>query len=122
MAKVLVIDDEPDIRGIICRVLEAAGHDVTAFANGGGAIDHVRQEPADLLITDLFMPEVEGIETIREIHRLRADMPIIAISGVDFEGGDYLSVARKFGASETLKKPFWPADLIELVSRVLSLA
>jgi len=95
-------------------------HDVTAFANGGGAIDHVRQEPADLLITDLFMPEVEGIETIREIHRLRADMPIIAISGVDFEGGDYLRVARKFGAVATLRKPFLPADLVELVSRLLS--
>ena len=88
MAKVLVIDDELGIRGIMCRVLEAAGHDVTAFANGGGAIEHVRQEPADLLITDLFMPEVEGVETICEIHRLRPDMPIIAISGVDFEGGD----------------------------------
>lgn len=122
MAKVLVIDDEPGIRGIMCRVLEAAGHDVTAFANGGGAIEHVRQEPVDLLITDLFMPEVEGIETIREIHRLRPDMPIIAISGVDFEGGDYLRVARKFGATATLKKPFWPADLVELVSRMLSLA
>jgi len=120
MAKVLVIDDEPGIRGIMCRVLEAAGHDVTAFANGAGAIEHVRQEPADLVITDLFMPEVEGIETIREIHRLRPDMRIIAISGVDFEGGDYLRVARKFGASATLKKPFWPADLVELVSRVLS--
>lgn len=122
MAKVLVIDDEPGMRDIMCRVLEAAGHDVTAFASGGGAIEHVRQQPADLLITDLFMPDVEGLETIREIRRLRPDMPIIAISGVDFEGGDYLDVARKFGAVATLKKPFWPADLFELVSRVLSLA
>ena len=120
MAKVLVIDDEPGIRGIMCRVLETAGHDVTDFANGAGAIEHVRQEPADLVITDLFMPEVEGIETIREIHRLRPDMPIIAISGVDFEGGDYLRVARKFGAVATLRKPFLPSDLVELVSRVLS--
>ena len=120
MAKVLVIDDEAGIRGIMCRVLEAAGHDIVAFANGGGAIEHVRQAPADLLITDLFMPDVEGIETIREIHRLRADMPIIAISGVDFEGGDYLRVARKFGAVATLRKPFLPADLVELVSRLLS--
>ena len=78
------------------------------------------QEPADLLITDIFMPDVEGLETIREIRRLRPDMPIIAISGVDFEGGDYLGVARKFGAVATLKKPFLPADLLELVSRVLS--
>jgi two-component system, chemotaxis family, chemotaxis protein CheY len=122
MAKVLVIDDEPGVRGVMCRVLEAAGHDGVDFDNGGGAIEHVRQQPADLLITDLFMPDVEGIETIREIHRLRPDLPIIAVSGIDFEGGDYLNVARKFGAVATLKKPFSPADLLDLVSRVLSLA
>jgi two-component system, chemotaxis family, chemotaxis protein CheY len=122
MAKVLVIDDEPGVRGVMCRVLEAVGHDVVDFGNGGGAIEHVRQQPADLLITDLFMPDVEGIETIREIHRLRPDLPIIAVSGIDFEGGDYLNVARKFGAVATLKKPFSPADLLDLVSRVLSLA
>ena len=90
MAKILVIDDEPDIRSIMCRVLETAGHEVVAFGNGSGAIDHVKREPADLLITDIFMPDVEGLETIREIRRLRPDMPIIAISGVDFEAGDYL--------------------------------
>ena len=120
MAKVLVIDDDPDVRSMMCAVLEDAGHDVTAFANGGGAIQHVRQEPADLLITDIFMPDVEGLETIREIRRLRPDLPIIAISGVDFEGADYLGVARKFGAGATLRKPFWPADLLEVVSHVLS--
>ena len=104
------------------RVLEAAGHEVTTFANGAGAIEHTRQEPADLLITDIFMPDVEGLETIREIRRTRPEVPIIAISGIDFDGGDYLAVARKFGAVATLKKPFWPADLLRVVSRVLSIA
>ena len=122
MAKVLVIDDEPGIRSVMCRALEAAGHEVVAFPDGGRAIEHVRQEPADLLITDIFMPDVEGLETIREIRRIRPEIPIIAISGVDFEGSNYLGVARKFGAVATLRKPFWPADLLELVSRVLSLA
>jgi CheY-like chemotaxis protein len=120
MAKVLVIDDEPGIRGIMRGALEAAGHEVVAFADGGGAVEYVREEPADLLITDIFMPDVEGLETIREIRRLRPDMPIIAISRIDFEGADYLGVARKFGAVATLRKPFWPADLLDLVSRVLS--
>jgi two-component system nitrogen regulation response regulator NtrX len=67
MAKILVIDDEPGIRDIICRVLEAAGHEVVAYENGQGAIDHINTAPADLLITDIFMPEVEGLETIRRI-------------------------------------------------------
>lgn len=120
MAKVLVIDDEPGIRGIMCSALGAAGHEVVDFADGGGAVEYVREQPADLLITDIFMPDVEGLETIREIHRLQPDMPIIAISGVEFEGWDYLGVARKFGAAATLRKPFWPADLLDLVSRVLS--
>jgi CheY-like chemotaxis protein len=120
MAKVLVIDDESGIRSIMCRALEAAGHEAVAFPDGSRAIEHVRHEPADLLITDIFMPDVEGLETIREIRRLRPDIPIIAISGVDFEGGNYLAVARKFGAVATLRKPFWPADLLELVSHVLN--
>src|SRR4051794_10383155 len=98
MAKVLVIDDDPDVRDLMLSLLAEAGHDVVAFANGGGAIDHVRQEHADLLVTDIFMPDVEGLETIREFRRLRPDVPIIAISGIDFDGGDYLRVARKFGA------------------------
>ena len=121
MAKILVIDDEPGMRVMVCRVLEAAGHAVVTFENGGGAIVHVMQEPADLLITDIFMPDVEGLETIREIGRLRPELPIIAISGVDFDGGDYLGIARKFGAAATLRKPFWPADLLEVVPRVLTL-
>jgi two-component system chemotaxis response regulator CheY len=120
MSKVLVIDDEPGIRAIMCSALEAAGYEVVGFAEGGGAIEHVREESADLLITDIFMPEVEGLETIREIRRLRPDMPIIAISGIDLEGADYLGFARKFGAVATLRKPFWPTDLLDLVSRVLS--
>ena len=120
MSKVLVIDDEPGIRTVMCSALESAGYEVVAFAEGGGAIEHVREESADLLITDIFMPEVEGLETIREIRRLRPDMPIIAISGIEIEGADYLGFARKFGAVATLKKPFWPADLLDLVSRVLS--
>jgi len=120
MSKILVIDDEPGIRAIMCSALEAAGYEVVGFAEGGGAIEHVREESADLLITDIFMPEVEGLETIREIRRLRPDMPIIAISGIDLEGADYLGFARKFGAAATLRKPFWPTDLLDLVSRVLS--
>ena len=119
MAKILVIDDEPGIREIIWCVLKAAGHEVIVFPNGAGAISHVRREPADLLITDIFMPEVEGLETIRDIRHLASEMPIIAISGVVLEGRNYLQIAKKFGAVATLQKPFWPADLLDLVSSVL---
>jgi len=72
-----------------------------------------------LLVTDIFMPEMEGLETIRLARDLQSKMPIIAMSGVNFEGGDYLEIAEKFGALATLKKPFRPAELLDLVSRLL---
>jgi CheY-like chemotaxis protein len=66
------------------------------------------------------MPEMEGLETIRQVRDLRSDIPIIAMSGFYFEGGDYLQIAEKFGAVATLKKPFLPTQLIALVSRLLA--
>jgi CheY-like chemotaxis protein len=120
MARIIVIDDEPGVLRVACLVLEAAGHTVAAYPDGRGGIAHIEREPPDLLITDLFMPEMEGLETIRLARELQAEMPIIAISGVDFAGGDYLEIAEKFGALATLKKPFRPADLVDLVARLLA--
>jgi CheY-like chemotaxis protein len=119
MAKIIVIDDEPGILRIACLALEAAGHSVVAYPDGRGGIEHIRREPPDLLLTDIFMPEMEGLETIRQARDLQSEMPIIAMSGVYFEGGDYLEIAEKFGAVATLKKPFRPAELLDLVARLL---
>ena len=120
MAKILVIDDEPGILRIACAALEAAGHSVAAYPDGRGGIEHIRREAPDLLITDIFMPEMEGLETIRQARALHSLMPIIAISGVSFDDGDYLDIAEKFGAVATLKKPFRPADLLGLVIQLLA--
>ena len=81
MAKIVVIDDEPGILRIACLALEAAGHAVVAYPDGRGGIEHIKREPPDLLITDIFMPEMEGLETIRLARGLRSEMPIIAMSG-----------------------------------------
>jgi DNA-binding NtrC family response regulator len=120
MANILVIDDEPAVCDIACDVLERAGHTVASYADGRGGIDHIKRDPPDLLITDIFMPEMEGLETIRLARDLQSEMPIIAMSGVFTEGGDYLVIAEKFGALATLKKPFRPADLVGLVARLLA--
>jgi CheY-like chemotaxis protein len=120
MARIIVIDDEPGIRSITCAVLEAAGHTVVAYPDGRGGIAHIKRDPPDLLVTDLFMPEMEGLETIRLARDLQSRMPIIAMSGVYFEGGDYLEIAEKFGALATLRKPFRPGDLVNLVGRLLA--
>ena len=119
MAKIVVIDDEPGVLRVACLALEAAGHAVVAYPDGRGGIEQIRREPPDLLITDIFMPEMEGLETIRLARDLQSEMPIIAMSGVQFEGGDYLEIAEKFGAVATLKKPFRPSDLLDLVARLL---
>ena len=120
MANIVVIDDEPAMLRIAGRTLEAAGHVVAAFADGRRGIAHLRTEAPDLLITDIFMPEMEGLETIQAAHRLRPEMPIIAMSGVSFGGGDYLRIAERFGAVATLKKPFRRSELLALVSSVLA--
>jgi len=117
MARIIVIDDQPGILRVACLALEAAGHQVVAYPDGRGGIAHIKRDPPDLLVTDLFMPEMEGLETIRLARDLQSRMPIIAMSGVYF--GDYLEIAAKFGALATLKKPFRPADLVALVARLL---
>ena len=91
-----------------------------AFENDRGAVEHLRSADPDLLITDIFMPEMEGIETIQRVRALKPHLPIIAISGFMFGSADYLEIAEKFGAIATLKKPFRPAELLELVSRLLA--
>ena len=102
------------------RVLKQAGHLVTAFRDGRAAIERLRREAADLLITDIFMPEMEGLETMQHAHALYPAMPIIAVSG----GGslqlmEYLRFARRFGAIETLQKPFRATDLLAVVTPLL---
>lgn len=120
MATIIVIDDEQGIRRTVRRALQAAGHAVVTYANGSGGIAHLAKAAVDLLITDIFMPEVEGLEMIAKARELHPAMPIIAISGLFFEGADYLPIAAKFGATATLRKPFRPAELNALVSSLLA--
>ncbi|HEX3864694.1 MAG TPA: response regulator [Stellaceae bacterium] len=120
MANIVVIDDEAGIRRVTSRTLEIAGHHVVAFADGRAGLDHIAREVPDLLITDIFMPEMEGLETIMRVRAIDANLPIIAMSGISIEGSDYLRIAEKFGAVATLKKPFRAAELIGLVAQLLA--
>jgi DNA-binding response OmpR family regulator len=116
MAKILIIDDEPQIRGVLRKALERAGHEVREAGDGLKGITSFRQEPADLVITDILMPDKEGLESIQELKALRPGLRIIAVSGgIPSAPMDVLAVARTFGASRTFWKPFDLATLLAAV-------
>ena len=120
MARILVIDDDDLIRKLVSKTLERAGYEVAASADGRDAARLYRREPADLIITDLFMPEKEGLEVIMELRRESPDVKIIAISGAGSLGPTgYLEVARMIGASRTLAKPFGEKELLAAVGELL---
>ncbi|MFW5681233.1 MAG: response regulator, partial [Pseudomonadota bacterium] len=98
---------------LVTRALEAAGHEVSSADDGDTALQRLRHETFDLVITDIIMPGKEGIELILELRRLQPDLPIIAMSGGHISGGhDVLDAAQRLGAIHTLAKPFGPRDLV----------
>lgn len=120
--KILIIDDEPTIRHMVTRILERAGYSTVAAVNGAQGYACFCRERPSLVITDLIMPVREGIETIHRIRRDGADVPIIAMSGsITRKGGaDFLAMARELGATEILRKPFEPVELLDVVHRCLA--
>ena len=118
MARILIIDDDVQVLDMLGQTFEQEGYEVIIAANGKEGIRLYREDPADLIITDLIMPEKEGIETIRELKRDFPDVKIIAISGggrLDPEG--YLHTAKMLGANRTFTKPVKREELLKAVKR-----
>jgi len=130
MARILVIDDNDLLRETVKLMLTSGGHEVALAVNGEDGIRQFQQRPFDLVLCDLFMPEKEGLETVREIRGLSADMPIISMTGSitpvpGSSGGlnpDFLRMAAAFGATETIAKPFKVRELLALVDKCLGAA
>ena len=122
MANILLVDDDAHLVKAQSEFLRRAGHAVSTAANGKEAMDLVADNDFDLVITDIIMPEKEGLETIAELRRKAPKIKIIAMSGGTIWMGskDSLSMARMFGASLTLAKPFSGETLIAAVKQVLS--
>lgn len=121
MPRILLVDDDEMSRQAVQRMLERAGHTVESTGNGREAIDRFAAGEVDLLITDLIMPEMDGLEIIQEVRRKDPGARILAISGGGrVQAEEYLSVARKFGAVEVLPKPFASQDLKAAVDRALA--
>ncbi len=121
MATVLVVDDDKETRRLVRMQLEDKGHEVSVGDDGEQATRALKEKSYDLLITDLIMPNKEGIELIMECRKAYPKMKIIAISGVYMGvGGTALPVAEKLGADAALEKPFKFAKLLETVNAVLA--
>ncbi len=114
---IVVADDDDAVRFSIMKLLWAYGHMPVEAANGRQAIDRIRQGGVDLLITDLVMPEVEGIQTIRELRMSHPQLPIVAMSGSVH--GSYLKTARLLGANRTIIKPIDAQELLATVGEIL---
>lgn len=120
MSRILVVDDEELARFTIREILESGGHEVEEAENGVIALQKQKTTPFELVITDIIMPEKEGIETIIEMKGEFPDLRIIAISG----GGrtrnlDFLKIAEQMGASTVLSKPFTEDELLVAVQNCL---
>lgn len=121
MSSILVVDDDTQVLDVMSEMLRLEGHQVSVAENGQQAVDQMRDAQFDLVITDLIMPEKEGLETIADIRKRSSQLPIIAISGGGRVGPmDYLETARFIGADATLAKPFGRQELITTVADLLA--
>jgi CheY-like chemotaxis protein len=121
VARILIIDDEDELRSMLRQMLEQAGYEVTEAVNGAEGIQLYEQDTHDLIITDIIMPEKEGVETIIALRRADPDLPIIAISGGGrLDATDFLTMTKKLGARRTLSKPFRRDQLLEAVGECLA--
>lgn len=119
MAHILLIEDDELYRNMLAHFLRRAGHHVIEARDGLEGMNQFQSKPADVVITDIVMPEQEGLETIRQLHARRPELNIIAISGAGAESPLYLKIAEKLGASCVIEKPFQPRDLVAAVEGML---
>jgi len=116
MARILIIDDDAQLRATLREVLEREGYEVVEAPNGREGLERYQEAPTEVMITDILMPEQEGLETIMILRRVDPQAKIIAISGGGQTGRmDFLHLAAMLGVQRTLRKPFRPQELLEAV-------
>lgn len=121
MARILLIDDDAEVRGVLKAILESAGHETLEAENGKIGVQRAVEHHPDLVLTDILMPEKDGLEAIEEIRRRHPALRVIAMSGGGrYPGFEFLEVAKWLGADALLTKPVRAAQLLEAVSRVLT--
>ncbi|HAT51067.1 MAG: response regulator [Nitrospirae bacterium] len=122
MTRILIIEDERQVREVLKQILEKAGYEVDTAEDGRTGVEQFRRCPAELVITDILMPNKNGLETIEELIGLNPELPMIAISG----GGPgekaqfALDVAKMCGAMRVLAKPFSRKEILETITEILN--
>ncbi len=120
MVRVLIIDDDETIRSVFKRFLEGKGYEVLVASDGRQGLHVLEDGPVDLVITDIMMPETDGLEVVMAIRGRDSDIPVIAISGgMHAMPMDFLPMAKKFGAIDVLYKPVELDDLLNAVQKAL---
>src|ERR1700736_1639402 len=118
MSRILLAEDDSDMRRSLARALQNAGHDVVAFDNGRSAYERIREEPFTLLLTDIVMPEMDGIELARRATELDPDIKVMFITG--FAAGALNPANNPPPRAKILSKPFHLKDLVNEVQRLLA--
>lgn len=120
MPKILVIEDDDMFRNVLVQMLSKSGFDVRQAGDGNQALEVCAQFGPDLVLTDIIMPDKEGLETIQELMEIKPGIKIIAMSGGGkFGPNSYLPLAEKLGAKATLQKPFMREELLNTIYSVL---
>ena len=120
MALIMIVDDDAHIQLALRQIVESAGHRVIEASNGQDAIELFEEFRPDLVITDVFMPQTDGIEAIRAIRRIMPGAKVIAISGGHIgDGWNYLDSVVVLGANLALQKPFTCSQLLSAIDRLL---
>ncbi|MBF0549876.1 MAG: response regulator [Deltaproteobacteria bacterium] len=120
MAKILVVDDDRSLRKMLCLTLRKDGFEAIEAADGNQAIKLVESESVDLVLTDIVMPDKEGIQLIIELKRTNPEIKIIAMSGGGLALSElYLTMAKQVGADQIIAKPIFRDDLINMIRQLL---
>lgn len=118
MKKILIVDDDQEIREMLCKFLNQREYEAVGLETGEKVLEYCRQSDVSLIITDMLMPEKDGMQTITECKKNFPDLKIIAISGGGMQSGQkYLALAESAGADYTITKPFHPNDILMLIQQ-----
>jgi CheY-like chemotaxis protein len=118
VGRILIIDDEYSVRRLLSEVLKGAGHELMEVATAKEGLRLLRERPIDLVVTDILMPDMDGLEVTRLLHREFPSVKILALSGGS-QDVDYCQVARSLGAHDTLMKPVSVQQLRDTVANLL---